>query len=62
MHYFNASDSRDHSDISTVHADRDCHHLDDAADVRGVHYVPEDAGRCGTCGDVEPEDDEEDEE
>jgi len=53
-YYFNATDSKAHGDIVTVHEDADCHHLSDAERVAGVRAVPEDASVCETCGDPEP--------
>ena len=50
MYHFDASDSRAHADIDTAHEDEDCRHLGSSDDVRQVHYLPEDASVCGTCG------------
>jgi len=49
MYHFDGTDSRMHADISTVHEDKDCHHLSDAR-IYDVPYVPDDATVCGTCG------------
>ena len=56
-YHYDATDSKAHADIGTVHEDADCHHLSDAERVAGVRAVPEGASVCGTCGDPEPNDD-----
>jgi hypothetical protein len=55
-YWFNADASTAHADITTVHVDRDCHHLASATRVSGVLDVPADASVCGSCGDPDDAD------
>lgn len=48
VYYYDATDSKAHADISTVHADADCHHLNDAERVYQITNPPE-GTKCGTC-------------
>jgi hypothetical protein len=56
-YHYDATDSKAHVDIGTVHADPDCHHLRGAERVFGILEKPDGASYCGTCCDVGDGDD-----
>lgn len=59
-YWFDADESTAHADITTAHAEYDCHHLSNVTRVNGVLDVPDDASVCGTCGDSDDDEQEED--